>query len=249
MCSNQSVNNSFSECLVNNMRLLKQGCICVKKGRCPDLSWNRKWKKASSLVWICLSEDYYTHPLDTAGELWDCLPKSCCYICMNRFIVIAWIMHVGLFSVFSELKTRVGRSLRTALPAVEHLSTFTPALSLSPWQWMAWCILRLGHPSDPPPCTLFSAWTTAIACHHQGNSLLPNQRGTPTHDWVPPTRLLVLACRQLLRKPLMKVRHKGRDSHKCYSELLIYSTHFDPFKHSQMPLRGPASLKYFSGCK
>lgn len=218
------------------MKLLKEGCICVKKGRCPELSWNRKWKKASSLIWICLSEDYYTHPLDIAGELWDCLPKSCCYVCMNRFIVIAWIMHLGLFSVFSELKTRVGRSLRTALPAVERLSTFIPAPSLSPWQWTAWYILRLGHPSDPPPCTPCSAWTIAIACHHQGNSLLPNQRGTPTRDWVLRMRLLVLACRQLLRKPLMKVRQKGRNSRKFYSRLLIYSFHFDLSKHSQPPL-------------
>lgn len=231
------------------MQLLKESCICVKRGQCPDLSWNRKWKKASSLIGICLSEDYSTHPLRAAGELWGCLPKSCCYVCMNRFIVITWIMHLGLSSVFSEPKTRVGRSLRTALPAVERLSTFTPALSPSPWQWTAWYILRLGHPSGPPPCTPCSAWRTAIACRHQGNSLLPSQRGTPTHGWALPTRLLALACRQLLRKPPAKVRHKGGSHHKCYSRLLICSFHFDPSKHRQAPLKSPASVKYFSGSK
>lgn len=88
---------------------LREGCICVKKGQCPDLSWNRKWKKASSLIWICLSEDYYTHPLASAGELWDCLPKSCCYVCMNRFIVSAWIMHLGLFFCVCRAEDKGGK--------------------------------------------------------------------------------------------------------------------------------------------
>lgn len=79
---------------------LRKAASVWKESQCPNLSWNRKWRKASSLIWICLSGDYYTHPLRAAGEAGGCLPKSCCYVCMNRFIVTTWIMHLGLSSVF-----------------------------------------------------------------------------------------------------------------------------------------------------
>lgn len=81
---------------------LRKAASVWKESQCPNLSWNRKWRKASSLIWICLSGDYYTHPLCAAGEAGGCLPKSCCYVCMNRFIVTTWIMHLGLSSVFFQ---------------------------------------------------------------------------------------------------------------------------------------------------
>lgn len=31
VCNNQSVNNSFTERLIHNVKLLKESCICVKR--------------------------------------------------------------------------------------------------------------------------------------------------------------------------------------------------------------------------
>lgn len=132
-----------------------------------------------------------------------CLPESRDYVCLSRFIVTIWIIHLGLFGgvlfVFcspEELKTRVGPGI------------FTAALSQSLWLWTAWSNPWLAHLPGLLLCTRCSAWMTAVASHHHGNSLHPSQRGTLPRGWVPPMRLWAPAYGPQPRNHRLKVSHR-----------------------------------------
>ena len=186
--------NWLSECLIANVALLETSWVWV---RC--FSWSnheeaptclsvrkRAWKDgvAASRGPGYRSAACILQPCGKAD-----LPKSRDDVCLSPFAATIWVMPLGpstealcSFSPPPELKTRVDPGASPVAPPQ------------SPPQWTAWPSPWLVRPPGLPLCTLCSAWMTAAASRHHGNSLRPSQRGTPPRGWAPPTRLWAPAC-------------------------------------------------------